>query len=453
MILENITNLIKDLWEWFFGVDVIIVTTIVSLHYIYQYKENNYHTFIVTIRNLFQVRYIYRYFRYTILALLIQLFLSHYKHIINLKSYSTYNYNDYIYDNVYNNIGQYIVLISFISFFIFRIFKNQIQKYLKPDVFEFRRRNKQFTFLKFYSIILTSTFIQFFVLFIFNSLLKLIDRLLINGHYYPIDTNQVFDTSVSYFQGVYISIFLSFIIVFTLLNVIIKSLNARYGLHDFLMYIFVLIIVGFGSYSGFYSIFNYLLNISNFGIDSNWLDNDKLIGNFSIRITSIILFWSILNFAYKSIFSRNFLVHIINAILPVEQSSDSHSKNLGKLTDSYTDFFDLLYFSQVGFYILNVFSAEYLISRLNIDVYSSFLFLILPIIVDDFLAIHVYHKKFNFIDDWHRIKIVGFNILLYSFSTLSLIFEKQYLFLGIYIFLTTILYLNSKGNQRLLKSS
>jgi hypothetical protein len=251
---------------------------------------------------------------------------------------------------------------------------------------------------------------------------------------------QNLDLKFAYHRGIYIAVFFSFCIVFLLFNAIIKSFNNRYNFKDFVLYSFVLIIVGFSSFSGLYCIANYWINFSVYGYYSEWTTQDKLIGSYAVRITSLLLFWSILKFVYKGILNERILEHAINGFLPIDPVN-SEKRRLGKLTGTNSKYFDNIFFTQVGFYILNVFTAEYLVSNLDIDRLTTILFLLLPFMVDDFFVIHVYHKKFNYIENWHAIKIWGFNILLFIFSIAALYIDLHFIILVIYILISLILFL------------
>ena len=72
-------------------------------------------------------------------------------------------------------------------------------------------------------------------------------------------------------------------------------------------------------------------------------------------------------------------------------------------------------------------------------------FTLLPIMVDDYLAIHYYFEKFHHMNSWHRFKKNLFNIFLFSFSILSLISIKSYFLIFVYLIFTSVLYfLNPK---------
>lgn len=443
-LIEDFGILWNDLLQWLSNVNFFIFFAILLFTFLHQYKENNYRALPFLLFKLFTPNYLYRFIRYTIFFELIILFLSHKKKFLDQHNYLAYKYTDLVYENIILNLSQYIFLFLLVTILIYFLYRRNISKYITVES-DFRNRTGKYAFLKFSLFIFTSVAIQIGFIICVSLLIRLLDSILQKSGFYPIPQNSEFPISESYHQGVYLSIFISIIIVLVLLNSIIKSFNTRYHFQDLMMYIFVLIIVGFGIYSGVYSLLNYYFNYKSFGLNSDWTNSDKLIGHFSVRITSIILLWSIAKFVYRSIFSKNFIVHIIAGILPVEPS-DNYSKQLGQLTGNYPNYFDLLYFSQVAYYILNVFSAEFLISNFNLDFFASTLFLLLPIMVDDFFAIHVYHKKFNYIDKWHQIKLVGFNILLFLFSISALIRDHHYVFLSIYVLITAILYL--LGNQK-----
>lgn len=430
-IFDDLVNLWCHICIYFSEVNILLLTLIVSFHFLYQYKEENYLSFRNLIYSFAKPTYLYRYLRYSILAVLIFSFYRHFNHSFILKNYSGYTFSDQIYKNIFLNFPQYVILLVIIYYIIYRLFRFRITRYISNES-ERRYRNAKYTCLRFMTFCSISFMIQLIALYISTVVIKLIDNLLIQNHYFPIDVVNDLSLNLSYQRGVYISVFGSILVVFILINAIVKGFNKRYSLHDFLMYIFILTVVGFGCYSGFYSIFNFLFNYQIFGTDSEWLKNDKLLGNFSLRFTSLILLWSILKFVYKNVFKEDFANHIIYALLPIDPNKSS-VKKLGQLTAYEYNYFDSIYFAQIGFYILNVFSAEYLLSNLNIDFYTSFLFLILPVMVDDFFVIHVYHKRFNFIDNWHKIKLWGFNFLLLISSIGTLIIDKHYLFLILYI--------------------
>jgi hypothetical protein len=207
----------------------------------------------------------------------------------------------------------------------------------------------------------------------------------------------------------------------------------------------MLVIATIGIYSGLYCIFNFLQNFIVYnGISNEWINKDKLVGQYSLRMTSLILMWSITKFCFKTIFNGELLMPFKYGILFTPKNP---KVKLGNVTGYETNYYDIYYFNQIGFYILNVFVAEYLISISESNTLITGLFALLPIMVDDYLVIHVYFEKYGEMTGWHNIKKHTFNIILLAFSILSLYYGSHYLFLTTYLFATLIILASHLFNQ------
>jgi hypothetical protein len=444
-IIQDFQSLLNHILIWFSDINFFIFVFIAVLHFLYQYKESNYQEFSIILVKIFHLSYLYRYARYTIIALLGIIFYNHFKFIISNRNYVDFEFNNYIFQNVHQNLLQYVILLLVVNYLIYRIFRFKILRYIDSN--KIRRKNfLNLYFIKFFIFALVSFGIQYLCIFLFNSLFEVLDCLLIFKGYLPMDTINDLSLNLTYRRGVYLAIMVTFIIIFILFNSIVKQMTRLHSVEDFFIYVFILLIVAFGTYSGFYSIFNYILNLNLFGYSSEWSKNDKLLGNFSVRITSLLLLWSILKFVYRSIFGSKLINHLVLGLFPIDKM-ESRRKDIGSLT-RYTSYYDILYFSQVGFYILNVFIADFLISNTNFGLLTNILFILLPIMVDDFFVIHVYHQKFKYIDKWHQTKLLGFNSLLLISSIVALISDRHFLVLLIYVVLSTLLLIiitNKKG--------
>lgn len=429
-IINDIYSLSKHVVDFFCNVDYYYFIFIMLTAFFYQKKENNYVVFPLFVLNVFKISSLYRYVRYSFIITLSLLIFQHYKHSFIIEGYKEYKYSTYLLDSVNCNILQYLVLNVVVTYLVFLLFKKKLKQYILSSS-DLRYGKYNFTYIKYLIFTTISFLLNYLTLFIFTYSFSKLDSIMLNNNYYPIEIYSSENIKMSYHRGVYISVIASLIVVSLLFNAIVKSLFSKHSIQDILIYMFILIIVSLGCYSGFYSISNYILNIREFGTNSEWLKNDKLIGYYSVRITSLILLWSINKFVFKTVFKNNFYKNFIYALFPIEPNKNE-TRNLGQFSVYYTNNFDSIYFSQVGYYILNVFNAEYLLSNLNIDIFTSLLIFILPIMVDDFFVIHVYHKKTNSIDNWHIFKLYGFNALLFIASTLTLYMDNHFVILSIY---------------------
>jgi len=202
----------------------------------------------------------------------------------------------------------------------------------------------------------------------------------------------------------------------------------------------IVVITSAGIYIGCYAIINYYFNYGVLGTN-DWIKEDKLIGHFAVRLTALLLIYSITKFALKNIYNNNVLGFIWDIFVPKEKSKSF--LNYDRKDTDIHDYFNLHYFSQIGFYILTIFVAEILIVEGDNLVLMSYFFAFLPIIVDDYIVIHYYFKRFNHMSIFHRRKIRIFNILLFSFSIFSIMLIENYLLMIIYLGLCLTLWLFS----------
>lgn len=437
----------QNIYAFFSQINYIVLFFIFFSHFVFQAKEKNFFPFPNILFNIFKIKYLYRYIKYSVLAhyltlivCLMHVYASGTVYVNNVLSKS-------LIENPRNNYSQYIICLFVLTTFTFLLKKNKIIKYINSEV-NLRYRKEKYSFLKYIIFCFTSYFVMYLFLSITNILFDLIDYSLVSQAYLPFESYSKYNTGDSYKRGVFLSVYLASGYVIILFNSIMKNYNRRYTLEDILMYVFVLIIVAFGVFSGVYSVINFLVNESMYGLQSEWLNTDKLIGNYSVRITSILLLWNITKFVYISVFKEKFFSQLIVGLLPIDPNISEHNKNLGELTSNRTNFFDIIFFTQVAFYILNVFTAEFLVSNANIDRLSNFLTLLLPIMVDDFFAIHVYHKRYNYIDRWHSIKISMFNALLFISSIFALWSDSHFSFLVIYIATSLFIYAIYKSKAK-----
>jgi hypothetical protein len=254
--------------------------------------------------------------------------------------------------------------------------------------------------------------------------------------------------TLTYKRGVYFSLYITFTFAILLFNALIKRVKIdtknRYGL-----FIFVIIITCLGLYSGIYSILNYYFNYSQ-NQSVEWKIHDKLIGHFSVRITSLILLMSIIRFTFKYVFGNKFIFFLKSLILP-SKPTDIESYSLDRTEYNLNSYYSKYYFCQVGFYIVNVMIAEICIVTGDTLNSLAIFFTLLPIMVDDYLAIHYYFQKYGHMSNWHRIKKNIFNLFLFIFSIIPLYSLKMYFVLAGYVLIVLILFiLNPKGEKELI---
>jgi hypothetical protein len=201
-----------------------------------------------------------------------------------------------------------------------------------------------------------------------------------------------------------------------------------------------------GVFSGVYAISNYLVNFLDKTTYDLWHYDDKIKGLFSIRITALILMYSILSFIIRIIFNNQFANIIKTGIFTL--TSKVNERKDSNILGYIKNYFDSYYFNQVSFYILHIFSAELIIASHEIDSITSILFLILPIMVDDFLVIHVYYKKSGYMEPFHRRKLIFFNVALVISTAFSLIYLNYLNLLIVYFVLLAFLYLSHYNNNK-----
>lgn len=409
----------------------IISIIIILLYYFFDYKKDNHSFFQKRLINRLSPDNIFRIFKYTFL-----IFLGYhiFNHLTYLNKFQHYKYSEILINYLTENIFQIFILCSISILLIFILFRERISDNLCKD-FENSYGRKASFCAKYYFLFFIS-FITFVMsILLSNWILKTIDRLFIDSGFLPFKIN--YNSSNYYQSGVYISTIFSFLLTFIFFNSIAKHINNRYTIFELFNFFIICVIISIGTFSGFYSLFNFVINIFYLGYNTDWMNQDKLLGYYSIRITSIILLFSLLKFIYKTIFQGNLIYAIILGFLPLENKLYD-TRTIASLYGLDSDYYDKIYFLQLGFYIMSIFISQFLISNNSIDFYSSIIFLVSPIIVDDFLVIHVYHKKFGYIDKWHNFKIQGFNIVLLISSIITLYIENRDLLLSLYVVFSII---------------
>ena len=182
---------------------------------------------------------------------------------------------------------------------------------------------------------------------------------------------------------------------------------------------------------------NYFFNAI-YEVSDSWKEHDKLIGHAAVRFTALILLWSVIKFIFKNLFGNNLFYFLKQIVIP-NKPTKYEMFSLQRSEYELSSFYNLYYFSQVGFYVLNVLIAEILIITGDGLGWLNLFFSFLPIMVDDYLAIHYYFEKFNHMKIWHRSKKLIFNILLFSFSIILLFSMGMMGLIFIYITITIML--------------
>ncbi|MFN5983607.1 MAG: hypothetical protein ACK479_09105 [Fluviicola sp.] len=306
--------------------------------------------------------------------------------------------------------------------------------------FESSKKNVYLRYITY--IYLKSLFITL-VFILVHYLISSIDSWLINLQIYPtIEFENPFDLKsnidTAYKRGIYHGLLITLLSFIFLLNVLLKRIDI--GIRDKkAISLLAIIVTSGGIYAGCYAIFNTYLNIKNETFP-NWTDEDKLLGHYSIKITALILLWSLLVFIFKHIYGRSYKLLFKHGLFPTKINYQE-AYTLERDEYDINGYFSLYYFSQVGFYILNIFLAEILIISAGELKWLYIFFSLQPIIVDDYLVLHYYFEKGREMSRWHRIKKELFNIAMFTLSLILLVSNGWWILLIIYIVFSILLHI------------
>lgn len=196
----------------------------------------------------------------------------------------------------------------------------------------------------------------------------------------------------------------------------------------------------FGLFSGIYSITNTIYNIRIHGDINKWYTTDKQLGFFAIRLSSLVLLYHLMRFLLKNVFHTQ-LKELM--LLTFQPKGKLNTKSVALSDDEYSTIF----FAQLGFYILNVSVAELSILFQGEKIYRTILDFSLVFIIDDFMIINEYSKKFGQILKWHRLRISIANAVLFVGGVITLIQLNLIWYLLLYISISIILLYVSRTNR------
>ncbi|MHA8064474.1 hypothetical protein [Aquirufa aurantiipilula] len=411
----------------FYSIVILIIVLINN-----NYFENNYKSFSERILSSFNFSSIFRLFRFSFFLIIIDLI---YYYLNYKTSYfnSGHNFVSIWIDDFKDNYLWYLISIIFFCTLICFLFKSRILGNLCE---KFETKNAGL-FFRYYIIIVIQVAIFLSIFWLANFIIKEMDESLFKNHYYPFLNDEIKfsindNINLVYKRGVYLTILttiLSFLIIGNALYKIMYSVSSPKVILIF--YIFFITLIGV--FTGFYSIFNFVVN--NFSEKSDsWMTMDKLIGYFPIRLTSIVLLITVLKFNFENLFKgsiKNMFIKFLSPKIHFDYSSNY---------DSIIEYFNVRLISQIGFYTINIMVYEVLLFY-NMDFFTPVL-IIVPLIADDFLVVHYYHKIHNSIYWWHEFKITILNISLFFTSAILLLYNHLYLYSVIYLTLSIVFFLS-----------
>jgi hypothetical protein len=350
-----------------------------------------------------------------------------------------YSYLKLAVNNIKENFLQYLLILFSFASLIFLLRKNRIKRNLL-------RRNESSlnnVYLRYILYVIIKAIFITIVFILIHSVVSVIDSWLIKHHIFPItefenpyELKNNIDTA--YKRGIYHSLLITILSLLFLLNVLLKRMDI--GIRDKkAISTLAIIVTSGGIYAGSYAIFNTYLNIQNETFP-NWTDEDKLLGHYSIKITALILLWNLLVFIFKHIYGRSFSLLLKHGLFPTKINYQD-AYRLERDEYDINGYFSRYYFSQVGFYILNIFLAEILIISAGELKWLFIFFSLQPIIVDDYLVIHYYFERGSNMSLWHRSKKELFNLAMFSLSIILLVSNSWWILMSIYLIFSITLYL------------
>lgn len=240
---------------------------------------------------------------------------------------------------------------------------------------------------------------------------------------------------VNYNNGVYFSLVLS-IVFFIVFNNAYLKLNSNYldirlTKWSFLKYFFISVILSIGLFFGFFSIFNGIYNLKNIGFES-WVSKENILGILPIRISSVLILTYLFSYIYKNVFHKDLKSFLVFGVLPVRAIGNEGKKvNL--------EHKETLFFCQISFYVINLALAELFIIYEYSNLFLSILNFSILFILDDFMIINDYFKRFQIVLQSHFIRLTLFNLSMILASFIILLKNQFYWYLVIYSIITFIL--------------
>ncbi len=234
-----------------------------------------------------------------------------------------------------------------------------------------------------------------------------------------------------YKKGIFFSLLVSVIITFFTLTAFYKTRHS--GNHNNnIRYFLLSIIICVGLFSGIYSIANGYYNYISHDSFMDWYKQDKLLGIFAYRLSSIILLYHLSAFIIKYVLKDNLFSSVLASIIPKYESRS----RLNILSDKE---YSTTFLPQIGFYILNLSIAEISIVIQEHNIFRDIIGFALFFIIDDYVIIHDYSKKLGHILYWHMFRIRLFNIILFIGGILILLSLKLYFILLLYVLVSFLL--------------
>lgn len=411
---------------------VIISAVVFSIEIYSEIHLKNYGTFVERIVYLLSIKTLFNILKFSCLYSFIYI-------ILDLKF--IYQLPELINLNIININwrNSYLYFLMPIIYALFTILSNsqelfrQLQGYYIQNE-KLNRLVANFKYIIFRFISFCLTFFIFKYIFEYMSLLH---EYFILKNLYIFDWLVVESNSVdNYNKGVYLSLTLTIIIFFLFNNSFIKK-NSDYWRFreisfDFFKYFFITLILGLGMFFGLFSVFNGFHNLVNTGI-SAWISKENILGILPIRISSILILIYLSSYIYSEVLNKQFFHFLVLGILPYRKISKYYSSiNFEKR--------ETLFFSQIGFYILNIALAELFIIIGYKSVYLSILNFAILFILDDFKIINDYSDGLRKVMPFHFWRIWLFNLLMLVVAIILLTKKEYYYVLAIYILFSFILF-------------
>ncbi len=426
-LLFNITKL--DYW---------FIVFVHLIFFIVQFSEGNFGHFSLRLRNVFTISSIFKILRYNATLVVFQL-LIYYTNSVQIPYFKEQNsFLKLLILNLEERWFYYLIVFLFIGTTYFLIRRKNISKNLLLSS-QTKLNHVYPSFITFYFVKIITIVLSFILI---HFLIEIFDQTLFSQMIFasvPLEKVNLTEINLdaSYKRGIYFSALISILVFIFLLNVLIKRNSARIKKRIFIN-ITALIVTSSGIYAGLYSILNTYYNLTYDTVQS-WSDKDKLLGNFSVKITAIIVLSSLLVFIFNHVYGGSFKLLLKYGVLP-SKPSEYEAYKLQRNDYDITNYYSQYFFSQVGFYVLNIFFAEILIISVN-ELSSLFiLFSLFPIIVDDYLVIHYYFERGSKMYWWHRLKKEGFNLLIFVLCCFFLLSNGWLIMLIIYLSMSCTLY-------------
>ena len=411
---------------------ILFISFIVCFIDIYaEIHIKNHGTFIERIVYLFSIKTLFILLKFSCLFSFIYI-LFDFRFIDSIEKYSK--------DSIINIIWEnwYVYLTAPFFYFLLTVLSNSknIYQRLRGLNLDSDRIEHFLANIKYLIIRLLSFSLSFIVFkFVFEYMMKLHDYFIYSQLY-------IFDWLVfkpeqidNYNKGVYISLVFTILIFFLFNNAFIKKNSAIWNYREisinYLKYLFISLILALGLFFGLFSIFNGLHNLLGNGVEQ-WITKENVLGILPIRLSSLLILYYLLTYIYSEVLHRKLFHFLLLGIFPVRTI---------KYYDETISFNkqETLFFSQIGFYILNIALAEFFIIINFKNLYLSILNFTILFILDDFKIINDYSNGMSRVMRSHFWRILIFNLIMLVSATTLLITKDYYWILAIYILLVGIL--------------